>query len=210
MAIGYILNANDWGISIHEAKVRGARSFILPPYLNSGNRILPMEIVHELRGNIAHWSETGWIWNRLVQPRDRMLSFCDVSGLWIRCNDINAWSSFWHVLHFARQIAAREEDWARMFTGQMTRLLPIHEALSGPRQTIPILWTSGDAAHNRIGAFNWRTREFSVEDSNGPSEPFFGITPKGIHLRLRIHCGDRIDFIAGVNISERNYHQCHG
>ena len=151
----------------------------MSPYLNPGNRIPPLKIIQELRGNVVHRSQTGRIWNRLAQPIDRMLGYSDVSGLWIRCNDANAWAAFWHVAHFHRQLASGEEDWARMLPGQMKRLLPLHLALPGHRQTIPILWTSGDATLGRIGCINWRTREFFVEKPDELPEPFLGIRPKG-------------------------------
>ena len=32
------------------------------PYLNPGSRTHPLEIARELRGNIAHWSQAGWMW----------------------------------------------------------------------------------------------------------------------------------------------------
>ena len=107
-----------------------------------------------------------------------MLGFSEVSGLWVRCNGITIWASFWHVLRFIRQITENDEDWKRMFTGQMSRLLPLHESLSGPQQTVPILRTSGDATMNRIGAINWRTREFFVENPDDLIEPFLGLRPK--------------------------------
>ena len=66
-----------------------------------------------------------------------------------------------------------------MFTGHMTLLLPLREAISGPRQTIPILWTSGGATLNRIGDINWRAIEFFVENINDLTEPFSGLRPKG-------------------------------
>ena len=66
-----------------------------------------------------------------------------------------------------------------MLTGQTTRLLPLREANSEQRQTIPILRAPGDAAPNRIGAINWRSREFFAEDSNGLVEPFFGLCRNG-------------------------------
>ena len=96
----------------------------MSPYLNPGNRILPLKIIRELRGNGAHWSKAGWIWNRLAQPIGRMLGYSDVSGLWIRCDDANVRAAFWHVTQFLRRIDSNEEDWARMFPGQMTRILP--------------------------------------------------------------------------------------
>ena len=66
-----------------------------------------------------------------------------------------------------------------MFPGQTTRLLPLHLALSDPRRSIPILWTSGDATLNRIGGINWRTHEFFVGSPAELTEPFLGIRHKG-------------------------------
>ena len=67
-----------------------------------------------------------------------------------------------------------------MFTGQMARLLPVHESLSGPSRTIPILWTSGDATLSRIGAINGRTRGFPVESPDDLTEPFLGLRHNGL------------------------------
>ena len=73
-----------------------------------------------------------------------------------------------------------------MLTGQMARLLPLHGAISGPRQTIPILWTSGDAALNRIGAINWRTREFFAQHPHDLIEPFLGYSRRVSFQTLNI------------------------
>ena len=175
----HLLNTNNWEIPIREGKIRGAKSLTQARYLNPGNRISPLQILQEQRGNIAHWSKTGRIWNRVVHPIDRMLCFSDIRGLWARCNDVNDWAAFLHVLHFVRQVASDDADWARIFTGQMTRLVPMRGAISGHSQTIPILWTSCDATLNRIGAINWRTREFSFETLQDIIDPFVGLRPKG-------------------------------
>ena len=83
LVLGYLVGTNNWAISIPEGGIRGAHSSIRPNYLSPGNRIPPLQILQELRGNIAHWPKTGWIWHRLVHPIYRMLGFSDASVLWV-------------------------------------------------------------------------------------------------------------------------------
>ena len=104
---GYLLDTDSWSISIPEAKIFGAQSLILSPYLNYGNRILPLGFLQELRGNVAHWSKTGWIWNRSAQPIGRMLGFGELSGLRIRRNDANLQGSIGEPVNFSEKAMGR-------------------------------------------------------------------------------------------------------
>ena len=65
-----------------------------------------------------------------------------------------------------------------MSTGQLSRSLPLRRELSGPRQAIPILRTSGDAALHRIGGINWTNLELFLGNQNGLIGSFSGRMPK--------------------------------
>ena len=41
---------------------------------------------------------------------------------------------------------------------------PTNKRLYGPRQCLPVLWTTGDATLTRFSSINWRTREFFSGD----------------------------------------------
>ena len=61
----------------------------------------------------------------------------------------------------------------------MTQLLPLRSALSGPRQAIPILRTSGDVILSKIGRINWRAREFPPGAMGELTESFYDTPHKG-------------------------------
>ena len=131
-----------------------------------------------------------------------------MSGLRVRRNDANVRAAFWHVTHILRQLASDVADWVRMFPGSMARLLPLHLALSGPRQAIPILRTSGAATPARIWGVNWRKREFFVENTDELSGPFFyKSTLKAIFPTL--NTSSRLGrFFYGVNLPRSDHYQC--
>ena len=68
---------------------------------------------------------------------------------------------------FLRNLSRNDNDsfaWKNLFCGYIEELLPTHKRLSGPRQCLPVLWTTGDATLTRFAAINWRTREFFSGD----------------------------------------------
>ena len=85
-------------------------------------------------------------------------------------------------MHFARQLASDEAVWSRLFSVGILLLLPIHRALAGPMQTIPIFRTSGDDTISRIGGISWRGREFTAESPGELIDPFFGSQTAGSYL----------------------------
>ena len=54
-------------------------------------------------------------------------------------------------------------DWVFLFMGNLDELFPHRKRLSGPSQSLPALWETGDAALTRISEINWRTRGFFSE-----------------------------------------------
>ena len=86
--------------------------------------------------------------------------------------------AFWRVIHFARQLASDSQKSLRLFGGDMANLLPTRRMISGPRQVVLILWTSGDAPLSRIRWINWARLGYYLGNPNLLIEPFLGMRRK--------------------------------
>ena len=96
-----------------------------------------------------------------------MLSFADSTETWIRRSQWAHLRCFWSVIFFLRNLSRRENEaptWENLFCGSIGELLPIHKRLSGHRQCLPALWTTGYATLARFSAINWRARESFSEN----------------------------------------------
>lgn len=101
----YILGASSMGIFTSKAERIGDISFASSPFHQPWNQVIPIVILQELRGDIARCPSAFWIWNRLVQPIDRLLVFSDVIGVLPRRNNSDVWGPFWRVMRFPGTMA---------------------------------------------------------------------------------------------------------
>ena len=161
--LGYEVDFGKFTIALPGEKAVGAHVLIESPPFGPGSRIAIICDIQELRGNIAHWQGANTIWGFFAEPANRMLSFADITETWIRCSNWDTRRCFWSVIFFLRHLSRYETEWKGLFCGMVEELLPLRKRLSGPRQCLPVLWTTGDAALTRFAAINWRTREFFSE-----------------------------------------------
>ena len=61
-----------------------------------------------------------------------------------------------------RNLPTGVTDRGDLFRCQIEELCPLNKRLYGPRQCLPVLWTTWGAALKRFVAINWRTRGFSL------------------------------------------------
>ena len=178
-------------ISLPNPKITGAANLLSSAAFNDGNYALGVKDVQELRGRINHWSYTGRSWKWLIPPIDRILCFADGSGMWIRCNGPDKWTSFWNAVQFTREIVPDESNWEILFTGAFSEIVGIAHELSWPNMDRGVTWFSADATPSCIGGINWQTNEFFV------ANPQEHITPLCPGNRTTGHISE-VEFVVDV------------
>ena len=167
IVLGYELDLDLFTITLPDGEIIGAQNLLDSAAFGPGNRIVTLRDIRELRGNTTHWQGENLICRFFDEPVNRMLPFADSTETWIRRSRWDHWRCFWYVIFFLRNLPRRENEsftWRNLFFGPIDELLPIHKRLSGPRQYLPALWTTGDATITRFSEINWRTREFFPEN----------------------------------------------
>ena len=149
--LGFHVNLHTNLISLPNPKITGAYNLINTRVLNYGNCVVSTHDIQELRGCINHWPNTGRIWKWLIPPANRLLTYGDSAGLWVRCNDLDKWTAFWNVVQFIRDIVGCEDNWPRLFSGVFTECIGVVRELTLPDTEREIQWFSGDATPSCIG-----------------------------------------------------------
>ena len=157
--LGFHIDLERGLISPPNPKITGAAHLLSSAAFNDGNYALGVKDVQELRGCIDHWSYTGRAWRWLIHPSNQRLGFADGSGLWIRCDDPDKWTSFWNAVQFMREIAHGESNWEILFAGVFSEIVGIAHELAMANNDRRITWFSAGATPSCIGGINWRTDE---------------------------------------------------
>ena len=162
--LGYYINLEEDLISLPDPKIAGAANLLASSVFDTGNYVIGLRNIQELRGCVNHWACTGRVWKWLIPPINQLLGYADSLGIWIRCNEPEVRDAFWHTIQFMREMVADETNWPVLFTGVFSELIGIHQELTLPNIDRTATWFSADATLTCIGGVNWRTKEFSVSD----------------------------------------------
>ena len=113
--LGFHIDLVRDSISMPNPKIAGDADILSSPVFDTGNYVLGIRDAQELRGCINHWAYTGRVWLWLTPPINKMLSYADNVGLWVRCDDPEKWTSFWNAVQFTMEIVADGDNCASPF-----------------------------------------------------------------------------------------------
>ena len=127
-----------------------------------------------LRGMCQRWLVSNWFCEICLQTIDVLLARADEDSSYVTCVDGDVWASFWTLLEVLRVTASAEQRWKSLFTGTLDRLLTIEKRFSGPRGDIKSLWITSDATLRKMGALNWKEKEYLDLTLKDVAKPFLG------------------------------------
>ena len=180
--LGFELDVNSGEICSPKEKVEGAERLVWLPVYDPGSKVVPLKALQELRGCITHWMMANPLWNYFARPIDSLLAKGDELGVWVRCGKMPIWTAYWHVVTWLREVSNEGEEWAKLFQGRLERCLPLSVRLSGNLDMPPVMWISPDATLKRIGAINWRNREFICCDIGNLFAPFVTEATNSVYI----------------------------
>ena len=146
-------------------------SFLLHlPEFDYGNRRVSLKLVQELRGNQQFWISVLPSLKPLLSATNALLGPPTAEGLaQPKGNEEQqrrAWIRFWEAVELQRLLVDNRTEWGVRFTHPMTEALTIRELLALPGGKDKVVWASGDATLDRVGAVDWtHKRAYSLEVS---------------------------------------------
>ena len=180
--LGFLINVNSGTIELPDEKLEGAKALVKLPIYDPGSRIVTLKALQELRGCYTHWEVANNIWLYFARPVDLLLGFGDEMGIWVNCDDLNIWASYWQTIEWLREIAEDNGEWKKLFNGHLDRCLPLNIRLSGNIQLPPVMWLSSDATLNWIGVINWRDKQFICAPVGNLLNPFMTRETGNVHI----------------------------
>ena len=164
---------------------------ILPDVFRPGDSRIALRDVQVLRGMCQRCLVSNWFWEICLQTIDALLAHADEDSSYVTCVDADVWTSFWTLLEVMRVTAAAEQRWKSLFTGTLDRLLTLAKSFAGPRADINSLWITSDATLTKMGAVNWKQKEYldlTVEEVTKPFVGEEGRDPIIAEAELAIEC----------------------
>ena len=163
--LGFEVDVNKLTIRVPTAKRADALERVNQPMFRPGNRIITVKAVQELRGSINHWRYANRFWHFMASPINALLAFADSSGAWIRCDNDQVWITFWNLMKLIQSMSEDDEDWIKLFQGPLDQVISLPKRVGCPRGRGMVVWATGDAVLTQIGAINWDTHEYILEDT---------------------------------------------
>ena len=163
--LGFEVNVDKLTIKHPTAKRIDAWHFFDDHMLNPGNRIIAVRKIQEMRGLINHWSCACRFWHYIVSPVNALLSFAEQTGTWIRCGNDQVWLAFWNLVEHVRKMGEGDHDWESIFHGTLEQITPVPKRAGRPKSQGKTIWATGDAVLERIGAINWESMEYILEEN---------------------------------------------
>ena len=115
--------------------------------------------MQQLRGDIEHFQSTNEVWRFVKHPADLLLGSSDELGVYIRRPDPRVWRMFWDTMDFIKGFHSVEEEWRKLFTGSLVRLLSPEERLSIRSERERTVWVTTDATLEYIAGISWMGKE---------------------------------------------------
>ena len=166
-----------WGLNYNTAA--GTRS--LPPVklekashllhlqeFDHGNRLIPLKLMQELRGNQQFWLAVMPSLGPLLQATNDLLGPPDSNGYVVARGEPyeqdRVWHRFWEAVKLQRLLVDHRAVWEVRFTHPLLESLSLEEVMSIPNQKERIVWASGDATLDRVAGIDWDAgKAFSCE-----------------------------------------------
>ena len=145
------------------AKLEKAAFLLHLPEFDHGNTTVPLKLVQELRGNQQFWVSVLPSLKALLGATNALLGPPTVDGMakprGTEEEQRRVWVRFWESIELQRLLVENKTEWGVRFTHPMTGALSIREILALPGGKERIVWASGDATLERLGAVDWTHKE---------------------------------------------------
>eukprot|EP00438_Fugacium_kawagutii_P016374 Skav203835 [mRNA] locus=scaffold4932:42892:55316:- [translate_table: standard] len=149
-------------------KLEKASHLLHLPEFDHGNTRVPLKLVQELRGNQQFWISVLPSLKPLLSATNALLGPPTAEGLAQPRGDPEqqrrAWVRFWEAIELQRLLVDNRTEWGVRFTHPMTEALSLRELLALPGGRNKVVWASGDATLDRVGAVDWSNKQaYSLE-----------------------------------------------
>ena len=163
---GLIYNTRSGTRSLPAAKLEKASYLLHLSEFDYGNVKIPLKLLQELRGNQQFWLTILPTLANLLQATNDLLGEPDAQGNAVAKGTEEqrrrTWRRFWEAIELQRLLVDNRASWETRFTHPMVEALSVEEMIS--LQGNKVVWASGDATLERIGAVDWSGRvAFSAE-----------------------------------------------
>eukprot|EP00435_Cladocopium_sp_Y103_P015205 s4477_g3.t1 len=149
-------------------KLEKAAFLLHLPEFDFGNKRIPLKLVQELRGNQQFWISVLPSLKPILSATNALLGPADLEGFaqarGSEDEQSRVWVRFWEAIELQRLLVDNRIEWGVRFTHPMTEALSLRELLALPGQKDRIVWASGDATLERLGAVDWTNKQaYSLE-----------------------------------------------
>ena len=144
-------------------KLEKAAYLLHLPEFDHGNTRVPLRLVQELRGNQQFWVSVLPSLKPLLCATNALLGppthdgFVQPRGTPEQQRHV--WYRFWEAVELQRLLVDNRQEWGVRFTHPMVEALTVREILALPGGGDRIIWASGDATLDRVGAVDWTHKE---------------------------------------------------
>ena len=160
---GLMYNAAEHTRSLPAAKLEKASYLLHLPEFDFGNTNVPLKLVQELRGNQQFWLTVMPALRPLLSATNTFLGPPTPEGMAKPRGALEeqrrAWGRFWEAVELQCLLVDNRSEWSVRFTHALVEALTVRELLALPGGRERIIWASGDATLERVGAVDWSNKE---------------------------------------------------
>ena len=133
------------------------------PEFDFGNTNVPLKLAQELRGNQQFWLTVTPALRPLLSATNALLGPPTPEGMAKPRGTLEeqrrAWGRFWEAVELQCLLVDNRSEWSVRFTHALVEALTVRELLALPGGRERIIWASGDATLERVGAVDWSNKE---------------------------------------------------
>eukprot|EP00435_Cladocopium_sp_Y103_P049677 s776_g15.t1 len=149
-------------------KLEKASYLLRLPEFDYGNTRISLKLIQELRGNQQFWVSVLLSLKPLLSASNALLGPPTSEGLaqprGTAEQQRRIWIRFWEAIELQRLLVDNRAEWGVRFTHPMTEALTVRELLAMPGHQNKVVWASGDATLDRVGAVDWTNKKaYSLE-----------------------------------------------
>ncbi|CAE7868156.1 unnamed protein product, partial [Symbiodinium necroappetens] len=152
-------------VSLPSVKVEKAFHLLHLPEFDFGCRRVPLRLIQELRGNQQYWLAVFPGLAPYLGATNDLLGPPDAEGNAVpKGREPEAvWRRFWEAVELQRVLVDSQAIWESRFSHSLLGALTLPEYLSFPGLRDRVVWASGDATTEVVGAIDWDARVAVVE-----------------------------------------------
>lgn len=149
-------------------KLEKASYLLRLPEFDHGSTKIPLKLIQELRGNQQFWISVMPSLKPLLTATNALLGPPTSEGFAQPRGDAEQkrriWVRFWEAIELQRLLVDNRNEWGVRFTHPMTEALTLRELLVMPGYQHKVVWASGDATLDWVGAVDWSNKKaYSLE-----------------------------------------------